>query len=42
MIQHYLRTALRTACSIFIAWCTVGYRAFKAAVTNPVVSLRTE
>ena len=33
---------LALACSIFIAWCTVGYRAFKAAVTSPVNTLRTE
>ncbi|MEO8710564.1 MAG: ABC transporter permease [Parafilimonas sp.] len=29
-------------CSLFIAWLTVGYTAIKAAVTNPVKSLRTE
>jgi putative ABC transport system permease protein len=28
--------------SVFIAWLTVGYQAFKAAVANPVKSLRTE
>jgi len=28
--------------SILIAWVTVGYKAFKAAVANPVKSLRTE
>lgn len=28
--------------SILIAWMTVGYKAFKAAVANPVKSLRTE
>lgn len=28
--------------SILIAWITVGYKAFKAAVANPVKSLRTE
>ncbi|GGA94443.1 ABC transporter permease [Puia dinghuensis] len=33
---------LALACSLFIAWCTVGYRAFKAATTNPVHTLRTE
>jgi ABC-type antimicrobial peptide transport system permease subunit len=28
--------------SVSIAWLTVGYKAFKAAVANPVKSLRTE
>lgn len=28
--------------SIFIAWITVGYKSFRAAVANPVKSLRTE
>ncbi|MEO6405201.1 MAG: ABC transporter permease [Ferruginibacter sp.] len=28
--------------SIFIAWVTVGYKALKAAIANPVKSLRTE
>jgi putative ABC transport system permease protein len=29
-------------CSLVIAWITVGYTAIKAAVANPVKSLRTE
>lgn len=29
-------------CSILIAWITVGYKAFRAAVANPVKSLRSE
>jgi putative ABC transport system permease protein len=33
---------LAIAGSIIIAWVTVGYRAVKAAVANPVKSLRTE
>jgi ABC-type antimicrobial peptide transport system permease subunit len=28
--------------SVLIAWITVGYKAFRAAVANPVKSLRTE
>jgi hypothetical protein len=28
--------------SIFIAWLSVGYRALRAAIANPVESLRTE
>jgi putative ABC transport system permease protein len=29
-------------CSLLVAWITVGYKAFKAAVANPVKSIRTE
>jgi ABC-type antimicrobial peptide transport system permease subunit len=29
-------------CSLVIAWLTVGYTAIKAALANPVESLRTE
>jgi len=33
---------LAIAASLLIAWITVGYRAVKTALTNPVKSLRTE
>jgi len=32
----------RAAPSLVIAWLTVGYTAIKAAIANPVKSLRTE
>ncbi len=34
--------AVTIFCSLLIAWLTVGYTAIKAAVANPVKSLRTE
>ncbi len=34
--------ALAIALSVVIAWATVGYKAIKAAIANPVKSLRTE
>ena len=33
---------LAIAGSVLIAWITVGYRAVRAALSNPVKSLRTE
>jgi putative ABC transport system permease protein len=33
---------LTIAGSVLIAFLTVGFRAFKAAIANPVVSLRDE
>ena len=34
--------AIAIVSSVLIAWITVGYKAIKAAITNPVKSLRTE
>ncbi len=34
--------AATIGCSLLIAWLTVGYTAIKAAIANPVKSLRTE
>jgi ABC-type antimicrobial peptide transport system permease subunit len=34
--------ALAVVASVVIAWVTVGYKAIKAAIANPVKSLRTE
>ena len=34
--------ALAIVASLVIAWITVGYRALRAALANPVKSLRTE
>jgi putative ABC transport system permease protein len=33
---------LAIACSVAIAWITVGYKSIRAAMTSPVKSLRTE
>jgi len=33
---------LAIACSVLIAWVTVGYKSIQAAMTSPVKSLRTE
>ena len=33
---------LAIACSVLIAWITVGYKSVRAAIANPVKSLRTE
>lgn len=34
--------AVTIICSLFISWLTVGYTAVKAALANPIKSLRTE
>ena len=34
--------AIAIAASILIAWITVGYKSLKAAIANPVKSLRSE
>jgi hypothetical protein len=33
---------IASSAALLIAWFTVGYESIKAAVTNPVKSLRTE
>jgi ABC-type antimicrobial peptide transport system permease subunit len=34
--------ALAIIASVLVAWATVGYRSFKAALSNPVKNLRSE
>ncbi len=34
--------AIAIVCSLLVAWLAVGYKAFKAAIANPVKSLRSE
>jgi putative ABC transport system permease protein len=38
----WLVFAIAISLSVMIAWITVGYKAIKTAIANPVKSLRTE